>query len=98
MYFFIRDEAGTALCLGWAASNCLDVARYMAYPPHQQLPIIGGGLHDWTLIFGQSHLLERSQEIADLVRVGGWAFFVVAVAVLARPYVRMLFIRPATPV
>jgi hypothetical protein len=97
MYFFIRDEAGTALCLGWTASNCLDVARYMSYPPHQQLPVVGGGLHDWSLIFGRSHLLERSAEIAELVRVGGWALFVVGIALLVRPYARMMFVRPATP-
>ncbi len=85
-YFFVRDEGGAAACLGWAATNCADVARYMT-DPHQQLPLLGGGQHDWPLVFAQLHLTAHTQQIADLTRLMGWLLLVGACVLLARAYV-----------
>lgn len=93
-YFFIRDEAGSALCLGWAATNCLDVARYMADAPYQRLPLLGGGLHDWAFVFGELHLMAHSQQIADATRAIGWLMLAGAAVLLAWRYV---FVTAPTP-
>lgn len=94
-YFFIRDEAATALCLGWSATNALDVARYMADAPYERLPLLGGGMHDWAYVFGHLNLMARSQEIADFVRLAGWLMFIVATVILAWPYLKVVREKPS---
>lgn len=94
VYFFVRDEAGAALCLGWSATNALDVARYMADAPYQRLPLFGGK-QDWTFVFGRLHLLGTSQEIAGFVRSGAWLMLAAAVVILARPYLKLVFTKSA---
>jgi len=88
-YFFIRDEAATALCLGWAATDALDVARHAADAPFGKLPAIFG-MHDWSVLLGKTNLLVHAAEIAAAIRFAGWTMLVVAGIVLARPYVRRI--------
>ena len=68
--------AGVAACGVWLGENLLNVARYMADARRQELPLVGGGDHDWTEIFSRWGLLAADTRVAGLTRV-------VAVAVMA---------------
>jgi len=57
----------------WFFENWLNIARYMADARVQLLPLVGGGEHDWTNIFGRWRVLAHDTQIAAVVRTTGWA-------------------------
>jgi hypothetical protein len=67
-----RQPLGTALCGQWAAQNLLYIACYMADARAQELPLAGGGEHDWTALLSQWGLLERDTVLAGRVAFLGW--------------------------
>lgn len=60
---------GYHLCLLWLAENLLNVARYMADARRQELPLVGGGDHDWGFILGQWGLLHCDTTLALWLRL-----------------------------
>ena len=56
----------------WFFENWLNIARYMADARRQELPLIGGGEHDWQQIFSRWHLLQHDVAIATATNVLGW--------------------------
>ena len=60
---------GYHLCLLWLAENLLNVARYMADARRQELPLVGGGDHDWTFILSQWGLLRWDTTLALWLRL-----------------------------
>jgi hypothetical protein len=56
----------------WFFENWLNIARYMADARAQELPLVGGGDHDWARIFGRWHVLNHDTQIAAFVRTVGW--------------------------
>lgn len=61
--------AGTAAGVVWLGENLLNVARYMADARIQELPLVGGGDHDWAEIFSRWHLLHLDTRMAGLTRI-----------------------------
>ena len=64
-----HQVGGSHLCLIWFAENLLNVARYMADARRQELPLVGGGDHDWTFILGSWGLLSADTTLAAWLRV-----------------------------
>jgi len=64
-----RQIGGSHLCLIWFAENLLNVARYMADARRQELPLVGGGDHDWAMILGNWGLLSADTTLALWLRV-----------------------------
>jgi hypothetical protein len=56
----------------WFFENWLNIARYMADARAQELPLVGGGDHDWNTIFGGWHVLAYDTRIAAVVKITGW--------------------------
>lgn len=56
----------------WFFENWLNIARYMADARAQELPLVGGGDHDWHTIFGRWGVLAHDTQIAGFVRTVGW--------------------------
>jgi hypothetical protein len=56
----------------WFFENWLNIARYMADARALQLPLIGGGDHDWNTIFTRWNVLEHNTRIAAAVKTIGW--------------------------
>jgi hypothetical protein len=56
----------------WFFENWLNIARYMADARALQLPLLGGGDHDWNTIFTRWHCLQYDLNIAATVRFIGW--------------------------
>ncbi|MBL0140908.1 MAG: hypothetical protein IPP91_02310 [Betaproteobacteria bacterium] len=81
VHFHRRGHAaGTAAGAVWLGENLLNVARYMADARVQELPLVGGGDHDWAEIFSRWHILHRDTLMAGLTR---WvAVFVMLAAIV----------------
>ena len=48
-----RHSVGWAASWVWLGENLMNVGRYMKDARVQQLPLVGGGDHDWTEIFSR---------------------------------------------
>jgi len=85
IHFARRGEpAGLAMAVVWLGENLLNVARYMADARAQELPLVGGGEHDWTEIFLRWGVLAKDVKIAGFTRWLGYALMVGAVVWLWR--------------
>ena len=62
----------------WFFENWLNVARYMADARALQLPLVGGGDHDWNTIFTRWHVLQYDLAIAGTVKFIGWTGMLLA--------------------
>jgi hypothetical protein len=56
----------------WFFENWLNIARYMADARAQELPLVGGGDHDWANIFGRWDLMAHDTQIAAAVQAIAW--------------------------
>lgn len=65
------DATGTGATLWWAGQNGLYIARYIADAPVQELPLVGGGEHDWAFLLAHWGVLHRADAIARAVRLAG---------------------------
>ncbi len=56
----------------WFFENWLNIARYMADARALELPLLGGGDHDWNTIFTRWDILQYDTQIATAVKTIGW--------------------------
>ena len=63
---------GIAAASIWFFENFFNIARYMADARRLQLPLVGGGDHDWNTIFMRWGVLQYDTRIASVVKVLGW--------------------------
>lgn len=56
----------------WFFENWLNIARYMADARALELPLVGGGDHDWNTIFTRWNVLQYDLNIAGAVRFMAW--------------------------
>ena len=72
-YFVLRKDRHAASCvLWWVAQNCWNVSVYARDARAQELPLVGGGEHDWAFLLATWNVLARDQAIARDVRFVGW--------------------------
>lgn len=64
----------------WFFENWLNIARYMADARALQLPLVGGGDHDWNTIFIRWNMLQYDLDIARSVQIIGWVGMALVVA------------------
>lgn len=83
-----RDRWGAGACLAWSATAFRSAAVYVADAPYERLPLIGGE-HDWAFVLG-THFdrLDLADDLARLLRLGGWLSLVAAVVIAFGPIVR----------
>jgi hypothetical protein len=62
-----------AACAAWFCENLRYMARYMADARAQELPLVGGGEHDWLNIFSRWNALESDTAIAGFFTFLCWA-------------------------
>ncbi len=74
LHFHLRGEpASAAGCQVWLGESLLNVARYMDDATLKQLPLVGGGNHDWATIFGRWGVLHLDGVIANITRLAALA-------------------------
>jgi hypothetical protein len=66
---------GFAASLIWFFENWLNIARYMADARKLQLPLVGGGDHDWNTILARWDILMYDTRIADALKTSAWIGF-----------------------
>lgn len=75
-----RDAHGAAFSLFWLGANLVHMGVYMADARAGELPLLGGGEHDWEYLFGVFGLLEWDVVIGTTWRVIGWLTMLAAPA------------------
>lgn len=73
IYFWRRKDLHAAsVGIWWIGQNCFNIARYIADARAQELPLVGGGEHDWAFLLATWRMLERDQALAYDVKGLGW--------------------------
>ena len=73
IYFFTQREVfGVAFSVFWFFENFPYIGTYMADARAGALPLVGGGEHDWEMLFTQWGLIMQDQSIGGTVRFLGW--------------------------
>ncbi len=71
--YFLRngDRHAATVPLWWAGQNLFNIARYVSDARAQELPLVGGGEHDWTWMLYELDVLHRDLEIGRAVHAAG---------------------------
>lgn len=84
LYFLFkrRSPFAAACCLWWLGESLIGVATYMADARDLELPLVGGGEHDWNELFYQFGVLGESsvRAISRATRAGGALTMLVGLA------------------
>jgi hypothetical protein len=84
LHFLRRAELlQAAACVLWGLENLRYVALYLGDARAQQLPLVGGGEHDWAFLLGRWGLLEADTRIAGVLVLLCWSGWLVVWAALA---------------
>jgi len=80
-----RQVMGVVVGLCWTGQNFVNIARYCADARAQELPLVGGGEHDWFNILSRWKVLDSDLVVAAWFRSFGWLCIVgAALFVFAR--------------
>ena len=64
----------------WFFENWFNIARYMADARALQLPLVGGGDHDWNTILTRWDILQYDTRIAAVLKIAAWIGIALACA------------------
>ena len=71
-YFWRRGDRHAAMVgLWWVAQSLWNVAVYVQDARAEELPLLGGGEHDWNYLLGRLGLLQQDRLIGGGVRLMG---------------------------
>ena len=73
-----RDEHAASVGVWWVGQNFVNISTYMGDAKAMELPLVGGGDHDWNLLFSQWGVLTHATQYAQLAH--GFGFLVMLVA------------------
>ena len=73
------DRHGATIPLWWMAQNCWNISVYIRDARAQELPLVGGGEHDWAILLSQFGWLDRDQSLGGLVYLAGAGLYAVAI-------------------
>lgn len=65
------DRHGATVPLWWLGQNCTNIAIYIKDARVQELPLVGGGEHDWFLLLDRFGMLESELAIGRMVTALG---------------------------
>jgi hypothetical protein len=76
VYFTRRGDGHAAsVAWWWVAQNLWNVSVYVGDALAQELPLVGGGEHDWAYLLAEFGVLRHDREIATGVRLLGAMVF-----------------------
>ncbi|MBI4802652.1 MAG: hypothetical protein HY796_09045 [Elusimicrobia bacterium] len=72
---FLRrgSRLGAQLCLFWVGENLLNISIYAGDAIKQELPLVGGGCHDWTYLLTEMELIAHTEGTARVIFWAGSA-------------------------
>ena len=73
VWYFTRrgDRHAATVALWWVAQNLWNVSVYVKDARAEELPLVGGGEHDWNYLLGRLGLLGQDQLLGEAVRFAG---------------------------
>ena len=74
-----RDRHAATVALWWVAQNLWNISVYIRDARAQELPLVGGGEHDWSYLLDTLNLLEKDLSIGRAVHLLGVVLFVLSV-------------------
>lgn len=83
------SNLGWQLCLFWIGQNLLNISIYVRDAIKQELPLVGGGVHDWTYLLTELGLIAHPEGAARSVFLLGsavifWSFWLIGRDAAAR--------------
>jgi len=80
VYFLRRaDRHAASVTLWWIAQNCWNISVYVRDARSQELPLVGGGEHDWAYLLGRLGRLRQDQAIGHAVWEIGVVLYLIAI-------------------
>jgi hypothetical protein len=73
-----RDEHAVSVAIWWVGQNFINISTNMADAQSASLPLMGGGDHDWNILFSEWGVLSHATQYAQLAH--GFGFLVMLVA------------------
>lgn len=81
--FFKRGQKfETAVSGIWLGENLLNIAWYMGDAKARQIPLVGGGVHDWHWLFSKAGILSSCKIISGCVHLLGAVILIIAIIIL----------------
>ncbi len=65
------DRHGATVPLWWLGQNCWNISVYVKDARTQELPLVGGGEHDWAFLLSEWGWIEKDQAIGGAVYLIG---------------------------
>jgi hypothetical protein len=78
-FLYKRDQYAASVLLWWVGQNLWNISVYIKDARAMELPLVGGGVHDWRVILGELGHLPRDQEIGQTVYVIGVLCYLVSI-------------------
>jgi hypothetical protein len=75
-FYLRRDTQGVTFSGFWFGENLLNISVYIADARRMELPLVGGGDHDWNIILIGLHLLTYDTIIGNIVKASGWLIMI----------------------
>jgi len=73
------DWHGATVPVWWMGQNCWNISVYIRDARAQELPLLGGGEHDWAILLANWGWLSRDHALADAVHFAGVVLYLVAI-------------------
>ncbi len=73
------DRHGSTVPLWWMGQNCWNISVYIKDARTQELPLLGGGEHDWAFLLDQWDWLARDQALGGAVYLIGVLLYLASV-------------------
>lgn len=73
------DRHGASVPLWWMGQNCWNISVYVRDARAQELPLVGGGEHDWAILLANWDSLNRDHALADAMHLLGVVLYLVAI-------------------
>jgi hypothetical protein len=70
-----RDRFSAMVTLWWLAQNCWNISVYVKDARAQELPLVGGGEHDWAFLLDRFGLLDQDQMLGGMIHIAGALLF-----------------------
>jgi hypothetical protein len=85
-WYFRREKQPRSadVCLAWVGQNLLDIGVYAADARAQSLPLVAGGVHDWTYLLETTHLLIHDVGVGRAFDCAGCVVIAFALADILR--------------
>jgi hypothetical protein len=79
-FLYHGNRYAASVVLWWVAQNLWNISVYVKDARSMELPLVGGGEHDWAYILGELGLLHRDQGIGQTFVAVGVILFALSIA------------------